>query len=94
MPERRYHSSARTLPPSLGYLAQQGITDLLATCQDCNNVSVVPLEEVIRKLGPDRLLMTLRGRCSVCGSRDSDIRPDYSPHSPGVIANHAPMHRA
>ena len=33
MPERRYHSSARTLPPSLGYLAQQGITDLLATCQ-------------------------------------------------------------
>ncbi len=93
MPERRYHSSY-TVPPSLGYLAQQGVTDLLATCQDCNNVSVVPLEEVIRKLGPDRLLMTLRGRCSVCGSRDSDIRPDHSPYSPGVIANHAPPHRA
>ena len=93
MTARRYHSSAHILPPSLGYLAQQGITDLLATCQDCNNVSVVPLEEVIRKLGPDRLLMTLRGRCSVCGSRDSDIRPDYSPHSPGVMASHAPPHR-
>jgi hypothetical protein len=75
MPEHHHRTVAYTTPPTLGYLAQAGILDLIATCHHCNNVAVVALEEVIEKVGPDRPLVSLKGRCSVCGSNRGELRP-------------------
>ncbi|UEM19004.1 hypothetical protein JL100_018125 [Skermanella mucosa] len=88
MPERRYHASSSGLPPSLAFLVQGGVTDLLAVCRDCHNTAYLPVETVIQRLGPDRLVPQVKARCSICGSRDCDIRPDFSGSCPGVITRH------
>lgn len=66
---------AYTSPMTLGYLLQSGVMDVLVTCRDCSHMSLVPVEQLIERVGADRLLRGLRGRCSHCGCNRGELRP-------------------
>jgi hypothetical protein len=55
-----HRTVAYTSPPTLGYLAQAGILDLVATCHNCSHVSVLAIENLIERMGPDRPLVALK----------------------------------
>jgi hypothetical protein len=80
---------AVTTPPILGDLAA-GLGELLAWCQNCHHNAVMPVDPVLARYGPTTPFPEVKGRfrCSACGSRQVDVRPNWSRRSPGQITRH------
>ena len=79
-------SLAVTRPPTLADLvADPG--ELIASCQNCHHNAVTPVDPVLARYGPTTPFPEVKGRfrCSACGSRQVDVRPNWSKHSPGQI---------
>jgi hypothetical protein len=78
-----------TRPPTLADLAADP-GELVASCQNCHHDAVLPVAPVLARYGPTTPFPDVRGRfrCSACGSRQVDVRPNWSRHSPGQITRH------
>src|SRR3954463_13505415 len=76
-------------PPTLANLAANP-GELLASCQNCHHDAVLPVAPVLARYGPTTPFPEVKGRfrCSACGSRQVDVRPNWSRCSPGQIAHH------
>jgi hypothetical protein len=80
---------AMPLPPTLAVLAVAP-GELLASCQNRHHNAVLPVALVLAQYGPTIPFPEVKGRfrCSACGSRQVDVRPNWSKHSPGQITRH------
>jgi len=78
-----------TQPPTLADLAADP-GELIASCRNRHHDAVPPVALVLARYGPATPFPEVRGRfrCSACGSRQVDVRPDWSRRSPGQIAHH------
>ena len=78
-----------TLPPTLADLAADP-GELIASCQRCHHDAVLPVAPVLARYGPTTLFPEVKGRfrCSACGSKQVDVRPNWSQRSPGQITRH------
>ena len=78
-----------TRPPTLADLAADP-GELIASCQKCRHDAVLPVAPALARDGPTTPSpeVKVRFRCSACGSRQVDVRPNWSRHSPGQIAHH------
>jgi hypothetical protein len=78
-----------TLPPTLADLAA-ALGELIASCQNCHHNATLPVDPVLARYGPTTPFPEVkdRFRCSACGSRQVDVRPNWSKHSPGQITCH------
>jgi hypothetical protein len=78
-----------TLPPTLADLAANP-GELIASCQNCHHNAVLTVAVVLARYGPTTPFPKVKGRfhCSACGSRQVDVRPNWSKHSPGQITRH------
>ena len=76
-------------PMPLGYLRQEGLR-LFVWCNRCSRNRSLEIGPLIAALGPDYPVpgTARRLRCSGCGGRDVETRPDWAPESPGVISRH------
>jgi hypothetical protein len=78
------------LPPTLADLAADP-GELIASCQDCHHDAVPPVALVLARYGPTTPFPEVkkgRFRCSACGSKQVDVRPNWSRRSPGQITRH------
>jgi hypothetical protein len=59
--------------------------ELVASCRNRHHNAVLPVVPVLARYGPTTpfLEVKVRFRCSACGSRQVDVRPNGSWHSPG-----------
>lgn len=66
-------------PPTLQYLADSDVQHIEAYCDDCLHHAPIPLATLIAKHGPTLEFRDLVGllRCSQCGSKRVDPRPNY-----------------
>ena len=71
-----HRTVAYTSPLTSVYLVQAGILNLVATCRNCSHVSVWAIEDLIERMGPDRPMIALKARCSVCDSNRDKLLPD------------------
>jgi len=80
---------AVTTPPTLADLATDP-GELIAACLRCHHDAVLPVAPVLDRYGPTTPFPDVKGRfrCSACGSRQVDVRPNWSRHSPGQITRH------
>jgi hypothetical protein len=66
--------------------------ELLAWCQNCHHNAVMPVDPVLACYSPTtpfpEVEVKSRFRCSACGSRQVDVRPNRSKYSPGQITRH------
>jgi Zn finger protein HypA/HybF involved in hydrogenase expression len=78
-----------TPPPTLTDLAAAP-GELIASCQNCHHNATLPVDPVLARYGPTTPFpeVKARFRCSACGSRQVDVRPNWSRHSPGQITRH------
>jgi Zn finger protein HypA/HybF involved in hydrogenase expression len=78
-----------TIPPTLADLAADP-GELIAWCQNCHHNAVLPVAPVLSRYGPTTAFPEVKGRfrCSACGSRRVDVRPNWSRRSPGQITRH------
>jgi hypothetical protein len=77
---------AVSTPPTLADpVAAPG--ELVTSCQNCHHNTVLPMAPVLARCGPATPFPEVKGRfrCSACGSRQVDVRPNWSKHSPGQI---------
>ncbi len=74
---------------ALAYLRQEGL-HLFVWCNGCSRNRSLPVGPLIAALGPDYPVPAAarRLRCTGCGGRDIESRPDWAPESPGVISRH------
>ena len=82
-----------TSPPTLADLmADPGELDV--TCLDCHHNTIMPVAALLPRYAAETAAETpfpeVWGgfRCSACGSRQVDVRPNWSRHSPGQITRH------
>jgi hypothetical protein len=68
-------------PVTVRDVRKHGVTELLVYCTDlvcnhCGKLSLAPFPD-------DLVLLTLdrRCRCTKCGRKGSDVRPDWTPHT-------------
>jgi hypothetical protein len=80
---------AVSTPPTLADLAADP-GELIASCQNCHHDAVLPVALVLARYAPTTPFPEVKGRfrCSACGSRQVDVRPNWSRHSPGQITRH------
>lgn len=66
-------------PPTLADIAAEGI-GVSCACLQCHADAVIPIEDVIRRFRPETRFPAIfrHFKCSSCGSRDVDVRPDWS----------------
>ena len=86
-----------SIPPTLADLAADP-GELIASCQRCHHDAVLPVAPVLARYGPTTPFPEVRGRfrcevrgrfrCSACGSRQVDVRPNWSRRSPDQITRH------
>ena len=76
-------------PPTLADLAREG-ADVWCWCMSCHHHATVPIATAIGRFGPATAFPRIGRsfRCTACGSRDIDVRPDWSARSPGQITRH------
>jgi hypothetical protein len=80
---------AVTRPPTLADLAADP-GELIAACRRCHHDAVLPVALAVARYGPTTPFPEVKGRfrCSACGSRQIDVRPNWSRQSPGQITCH------
>lgn len=66
------------------------IAGVRVTCRTCGRSVVLPGQAVIRRFGLDFPVLEIakRFRCSQCGSRDVESRPQYGAAPTEPIARH------
>jgi hypothetical protein len=76
-------------PPTLADLAADP-GELVASCQRCHHDAVLPVAPVLARYSPTTPFSEVmdRFRCSACGSKQADVRPNWSRRSPGQITRH------
>ena len=77
------------LRPTLADLAADP-GELVASGQNCHHDAILPVTLVLARYIPTTPLPDVKGRfrCSACGSRQVDVRPNWSRRSPGQITRH------
>ena len=70
--------SQKPAPANLGNLEDQDV-DVLARCNSCGHNAVLALGALLTKLGAEFPVPAVSKavRCSVCGSRDVETRPNW-----------------
>jgi hypothetical protein len=78
-----------TLPPTLADLAADP-GELIASCQRCHHDVVLPVALVLARYGATTPFPEVKGsfRCSACGSRQVNVRPNWARRSPEQITRH------
>ncbi|HJN04777.1 MAG TPA: hypothetical protein QF665_06685 [Alphaproteobacteria bacterium] len=73
----------------LSYLDREGL-GLFVWCNGCFRNRVIASGPMIARMGRETPVpeVARRLRCSACGGRDIETRPDWSKGSPGVISRH------
>jgi hypothetical protein len=77
-PRRAYDAEGREIPPmSLGNMREHGVRSVLAICQEtsCGHSGPINVDHL-----PDDFLVpdvSLRLRCSACGTRNVKTQPDW-----------------
>lgn len=51
----------------------------------CRHSAAMGLGEAVARFGPERRLDALPFRCSACGRREIDVRPDWGPVTSGGL---------
>jgi hypothetical protein len=76
-------------PPTLADLAADA-GELIASCRRCHHDAVLPVALAVARYGPTTPFPEVKGRfrCSVCGSGQVDVRPNWARQSPGQITRH------
>lgn len=76
-------------PCRLSNLIADGL-DVAVTCHRCHHNATVSASTLAAQLGARMPVPEVAGhmRCSACGSRDCETRPDW--RSGGVVAAHGP----